>query len=66
MVTKVIEYVKGITVVKSFGVETVNDVEDAIEENRKSYLAIENKSQNLVSLHKVCLDAFGVLIMIVS
>ena len=66
MVTKVIEYVKGITVVKSFGVETVNDVEDAIEENRKSYLDIENKSQNLVSLHKVCLDAFGVLIMIVS
>ena len=64
MVSTVIEYIRGISVVKSFGGQPVNDIEAALEENRKAYITMEKKSLTMVNFHKAILEVFsGVLIV---
>ena len=59
MISAVIEYIKGISVVKSFGGQPVNDIEAALEENRKAYTAMEKKSMTMVNFHKAILEVFS-------
>lgn len=63
MVTKVIEYIRGIAVVKSFGGQPVNDIEEALSENRDAYISMEKQSMVAVNLHKTILEVFSGLIL---
>ena len=66
MVSTVIEYIRGIAVVKSFGGQPVNDIEAALNENRDAYISMEKNSTAMVNLHKAVLEVFSGIILLCS
>ncbi|MCR4742020.1 MAG: ABC transporter ATP-binding protein/permease [Treponema sp.] len=66
MVSKVIEYIRGISVVKCFGGKPVNDVDEALCETRDAYINLEMKSTKGVYTQKSILDVFGGIVLLAS
>lgn len=64
MVSKVIEYIRGISVVKSFGGQPINDIEKVLSENRDAYITMEKQSMVAVNLHKTILEIFSGFILL--
>ncbi|MCR4579517.1 MAG: ABC transporter ATP-binding protein/permease [Treponema sp.] len=66
MISKVIEYIRGISVVKCFGGKPVNDVDAALCETRDAFIYLEMKSTKGVYTQKSILDVFGGIVLLVS
>ncbi|MCR4734135.1 MAG: ABC transporter ATP-binding protein/permease [Treponema sp.] len=66
MISKVIEYIRGISVVKCFGGKPVNDVDAALNECRDAYIYLEMKSTKAVYIQKSLLDVFGGILLLAA
>lgn len=66
MISKVIEYIRGISVVKCFGGKPVNDVDSALCETRDAFIFLEMKSTKGVYTQKALLDVFGGILLLTA
>lgn len=63
MVSKVIEYIQGISVVRAFGRQPDDEIDQVLEETKDSYITMEKQVMGIVHLYKGILEVFGGLIL---
>ena len=63
MVTKVIEYIRGIAVIRSFGRQADDEIQQVLREAKDSNIAMEKQVMTIVSFYKGVLEAFSGLII---
>ena len=63
MVSKVIEYIQGISVIRAFGRQPDDEIDQVLEETKDSYITMEKQVMGIVHLYKGILEVFGGLIM---
>lgn len=63
MISRTIEYIRGITVVKAFGGQPVDDMKNVFSESRDAYISMEKKVMIPVNLYKGILEVSSGLIV---
>ena len=63
MVSKVIEYIQGISVIRAFGRQPDDEIDQVLEETKDSYITMEKQVMGIVHLYKGILEVFGGLIL---
>lgn len=63
MVTKVIEYVRGISVIRSFGRQPDDEIHQVLEETKDANITMEKQVMSVVNLYKGILEVFSGLII---
>lgn len=63
MVSKVIEYIQGISVIRAFGRQPDDEIDQVLEEAKDSNITMEKQVMGVVHLYKGILEVFGGLIM---
>lgn len=53
MVSKVIEYIQGISVVRAFGRQPDDEIDQVLEETKDSYITMEKQVMGIVHLYKI-------------
>ena len=67
MVSKVIEYIRGISVIRSFGQQPDNDIYRALEDAKDTNITMEKQVMSVVQFYKGILEVFsGLLIAVVA
>ena len=66
MISKTIEYIKGISVVKAFGGQSIGNMDAVFSESRDAYISMEKKVMIPVNLYKGILEVFSGLIVLVA
>lgn len=59
MVTKVIEYIKGISVIRSFGCQPDDEIYQVLEETKNANITMEKQVMSVVNLYKGILEVFS-------
>lgn len=63
MVSKDIEYIQGISVIRAFGRQPDDEIDQVLEETKDSYITMEKQVMGIVHLYKGILEVFGGLIL---
>ena len=63
MVTKVLEYIRGISVIRSFGRQPDDEIHQVLEETKNANITMEKQVMSVVNLYKVILEVFSGLII---
>lgn len=63
MVSKAIEYIQGISVIRAFGRQPDDEIDQVLEETKDSYITMEKQVMGIVHLYKGILEVFGGLIL---
>lgn len=63
MVSKVIEYIQGISVIRAFGRQPDDEIDQVLEETKDSYITMEKQVMGIVHLYKGILEVFTGMIL---
>ena len=63
MVTKVLEYIRGISVIRSFGRQPDDEIHQVLEETKNANITMEKQVMSVVNLYKGILEVFSGLII---
>lgn len=63
MVTKVLEYIRGISVIRSFGRQPDDEIHQVLEETKNANITMEKQVMSVVNLYKGILEMFSGLII---
>ena len=63
MVTKIIEYIRGISVVRSFGRQPDDEIHQVLEETKDANITMEKQVMSVVHLYKGVLEVFSGLMI---
>mgnify|MGYP000661140084 FL=1 len=63
MVSKVIEYIQGISVIRAFGRQPDDEIDQVLEETKDSYITMEQQVMGIVHLYKGILEVFTGMIL---
>jgi len=63
MVTKIIEYIRGIAVIRSFGRQADDEIQQVLRETKDSNIVMEKQVMSVVGMYKGVLEAFSGLII---
>lgn len=63
MVTKVLEYIRGISVIRSFGRQPDDEIHQVLEETKNANITMEKQVMSVVNLYKGILEVFSELII---
>ena len=63
MVTKVLEYIRGISVIRSFGRQPDDEIYQVLEETKNANITMEKQVMSVVNLYKGILEVFSGLII---
>ena len=63
MVTKVLEYIRGISVLRSFGRQPDDEIHQVLEETKNANITMEKQVMSVVNLYKGILEVFSGLII---
>lgn len=63
MVTKVLEYIRGISVIRSFGRQPDDEIHQVLEETKNANITMEKRVMSVVNLYKGILEVFSGLII---
>lgn len=63
MVTKVIEYIRGISVIRSFGRQPDDEIHQVLEETKNANISMEKQVMSVVNLYKGILEIFSGLMI---
>lgn len=66
MISKTIEYIKGISVVKAFGGQSIGDMDAVFSEARDAYVSMEKKVMVPVNFYKGILEVFSGFIVLAA
>ena len=66
MVTKVLEYIRGISVIRSFGRQPDDEIHQVLEETKNANITMEKQVMSVVNLYKGILEVFSGLIICYS